>query len=66
MNERVADGDIAGAQSLDELYPKLHAQNIMPDWSKPMASLYKEPLKNFRPAHWRWKMGRKRWILQAG
>ena len=49
---------LAEAQSLDELYPLLHERSILPGWLQPRPSLYAEPLKNFRPARWRWRDGK--------
>ncbi len=66
MNKPVVQSDLARAQSLDQLYPMLHARSIMPGWPKPTASLYKEPLKNFRPAHWSWSEGAWRSTTPAG
>ncbi len=59
MNKPTTLDELSNVQSLPQLYPLLHASNIMPGWSKPTASLYKEPLKNFKPAHWSWREGKK-------
>ena len=50
--------DLSGAHTLEQLYPVLHTRSMMPGWAKPTASLYKEPLKNFHPAHWSWDEGK--------
>jgi gentisate 1,2-dioxygenase len=49
---------LSKVEHLQDLYPLLHARSVMPGWAKPTASLYREPLRNFHPAHWQWSEGR--------
>ncbi len=45
---------LAAAESLERLYALLAPLNIGAGWAKPTPSLWPEPRREFRPAHWRY------------
>src|SRR2546425_2054497 len=45
---------LAAASSLDELYALVREAGMGPGWNKPTPSLWSEPRKALRPAHWRY------------
>lgn len=45
------------ASSMEQLYELLEAVGIGPGWNKPEPSLWPQPKKNFRPAHWSYSIG---------
>jgi gentisate 1,2-dioxygenase len=47
-------GSLAEAESLGRLYALLAPLNIGAGWAKPTPSLWPEPRREFRPAHWRY------------
>ena len=51
----VSAGLARNAATLDELYAAVAPLGMMAGWSKPTASLYPVPHRNFRPAQWRYR-----------
>ena len=47
----------AEAANMEQLYALLEAVGIGPGWNKPEPSLWPQPKKNFRPAHWSYRIG---------
>ena len=47
----------AEAGNMEQLYALLEAVGIGPGWNKPEPSLWPQPKKNFRPAHWSYSIG---------
>jgi gentisate 1,2-dioxygenase len=50
--------DLAQSGTLEDLYGKLGQIGIAPGWNKKVASLWPEPKKNFKPAHWKYEQAR--------
>ncbi len=50
--------DLAQSGTLEELYGKLGQIGIAPGWAKATPSLWREPRKNFAPAHWKYEQAR--------
>src|SRR5476651_1974730 len=48
------EGELAGTQTLDELYPKLTVIEMGAGWNKPTPALWPSPGAVFRPFHWRY------------
>jgi gentisate 1,2-dioxygenase len=50
--------ELAQSGTLEDLYGKLGQIGIAPGWNKKVASLWPEPKKNFKPAHWKYDQAR--------
>lgn len=49
---------IEAARGLDDLYPALAGSRMTAGWHKKRPSLWPEPLTEFRPLHWSYRVGR--------
>jgi gentisate 1,2-dioxygenase len=50
--------DLAGSDTLLELYGMLGKIGMGPGWNKPTPSLWPQPRKTFVPAHWQYELAR--------
>jgi gentisate 1,2-dioxygenase len=49
---------LLSATDLDSLYPVLDGNRMTPGWHKKRPSLWKTPRTEFKPCHWKYKVGR--------